>query len=53
MHFTHGVFNPANPVLRDVLVGGGGATRRKALVVLDEALAKSQPGLEKTIADYF
>ena len=25
VHFTHGVFNPANTVLRDVLVGGGGA----------------------------
>ena len=53
MHFTQGVFNPANPVLRDVLVGGGGATRRKALIVVDEALAKSQPGLERAIADYF
>ncbi len=53
VHFTHGVFNPANTVLRDVLVGGGGATRRKALIIVDEALAKSQPGLERAIADYF
>ena len=53
VHFTHGVFNPANSVLRDVLVGGGGAARRKALIIVDEALAKSQPGLERAIADYF
>jgi 3-dehydroquinate synthase len=53
VHFTHDVFAPANPLLRDVLIGDGARTRHKALVVLDEALAQAQPGLARGIEAYF
>jgi len=48
--FTGNVFAPANPVLKDALADG---TPRKILVVLEDALAQSQPGLERQIENYF
>lgn len=48
--FTEDVFAPANPILKDALADG---TSRKALVVLEDALAQSQPKLERQIEDYF
>ena len=45
--FADDVFNPTNPVLREVLCGGGGPGR--VLIVLDEALAKAQPALSTVI----
>ncbi|MEI2725117.1 MAG: 3-dehydroquinate synthase [Verrucomicrobiota bacterium] len=49
--FADDVFNPTNPVLREVLCGGGGPGR--VLIVLDEALAKAQPALSTVITRYF
>src|SRR5665213_1410269 len=48
--FTEDVFAPANPVLKDALADG---TPRKTLVVLEDALAQSQPKLERQIENYF
>ncbi len=51
--FTHHVFDAANPVLKDVLTKDGGRSRHKALIILDEALAKAQPALVPKIEAYF
>ncbi|MBI3877308.1 MAG: 3-dehydroquinate synthase, partial [Verrucomicrobia bacterium] len=51
--FTEGVFKPANPLLRDVLVNDEEKEPRKALVVLDESLAIAQPQLVRAIETYF
>src|SRR5665213_409576 len=48
--FTEDVFAPANPVLKDALADG---TPRKTLVVLEDALAQSQPKLERQTENYF
>jgi 3-dehydroquinate synthase len=48
--FTEDVFAPANPVLKDALADG---TPRRVLVVLEDALAQSQPNLEQQIQNYF
>src|SRR3984957_18220994 len=48
--FTEDVFEPANPFLKDALADG---TPRKILVVLEDALAQSQPNLEQQIENYF
>ncbi len=52
--FADGVFDPSNPVLGDVLRDGGGSgAPRRALVVVDQALAAAQPGLVASIEAYF
>ncbi|HEY5233712.1 MAG TPA: 3-dehydroquinate synthase [Verrucomicrobiae bacterium] len=48
--FTENIFAPANPVLKDALAD---MAPRKVLVVLEDALAQSQPGLERQIENYF
>jgi 3-dehydroquinate synthase len=48
--FTEDVFAPANSVLKDALIDG---TPRKVLVVLEDALAQSQPKMESQIENYF
>jgi 3-dehydroquinate synthase len=53
VHFTEGVFDPENSLLRDVMVDGSQHRRHKVLVVLDEALATSQPHLTRNIEIYF
>ncbi len=53
VHFTESVFNPANSLLRDVLVNKESRASHKALLVLDEALAKAQPELAHQIESYF
>lgn len=53
VHFTHHVFDPANPILKDVLVNGETKECRKALVVVDETLAQAQPNLARQIESYF
>ncbi len=51
--FTDHAFRPENTLLRDVLVDGRPARRTKALVVVDESLAKAQPDLLASIESYF
>jgi len=48
--FTEDVFAPANPILKDALTD---AVPKKVLVVLEDALAQSQPKLERQIENYF
>src|SRR3954471_6737543 len=52
VHFTRGVFDASNPVLKQVLATGS-TTPAKALVVVDESLALSQPALTGLIEGYF
>ncbi len=51
--FTEHVFKPANPTLRDNLSRDEHDSPRRALVVLDEALAGAQPALCNAIGYYF
>ena len=53
VHFTEGVFLPENCLLRDVMIEGAQRERHKVLVIIDEALAQSQPFLVRTIERYF
>ena len=53
VHFTHNIFDPANPLLKETLVNGEKDTLHKALVVLDESLANAQPNLAQRIETYF
>jgi len=53
VHFTHHVFDPANPLLKDILVNAEKRECHKALVVVDETLAQAQRGLAKQIETYF
>jgi 3-dehydroquinate synthase len=48
--FTEDVFAPANPILKNALADN---TPKKVLVVLEDALAQSQPKLECQIENYF
>jgi 3-dehydroquinate synthase len=48
--FTEDVFAPANPILKDALADD---FPKKVLVVLEDALAQSQPKLERQIENYF
>jgi 3-dehydroquinate synthase len=53
--FTRNAFAPANPLLRDVLAGTEKGNNRThgVLIVMDEALAQSQPSLAGQIENYF
>ncbi len=48
--FTRNAFHPENPALATLLHEGGG---RRALVVLEEAVATAWPNLTTEITDYF
>jgi 3-dehydroquinate synthase len=51
VHFTESVFEPGNLVLKQALSETGQI--KKALLVLDESLAQTQPGLVQQIESYF
>ncbi len=51
--FTRNVFDPPNPVLKNVLLDTPSGSVRKALVVIDESLARTQPDLLRKIEAYF
>jgi 3-dehydroquinate synthase len=51
--FTQNAFDPANLVLKQTLGDAAAGAARKALVVVDEALAQTQPGLVTQIEAYF
>ncbi len=53
IHFTEGVFDPANPLLRDVLINGEQQRSHKVLIVMDEALVNACPGLMRDVQAYF
>lgn len=51
IHFTEGVFDPANPLLKDVILAGGDQPPHKIFVVLDEALTRF--GVDQAIEEFF
>ena len=53
VYFTRGVFAPANPLLREVLIHDEREATHKALVVLDDSLALARPDLARDIETYF
>ncbi len=53
VYFTEAVFALENPLLRDVLSNDRPGLLRKALVVLDEALANAQPEIARQVQEYF
>jgi 3-dehydroquinate synthase len=53
VHFTHGAFDPSNVVLKTVLGPTRAGGPHKCLVVVDESLALSRPGLPAGIEAWF
>lgn len=53
VHFTEGVFQPSNSLLRDIMIEGATRQRHKVIVVVDELLSQSQPFLLRSIENYF
>jgi 3-dehydroquinate synthase len=53
VHFSRNVFAPANPLLREILVGEPGERVHGVLVVLDESLALARPALAGEIEAFF
>jgi 3-dehydroquinate synthase len=51
--FTDHVFDPGNQTLRSVLSEPEPSRLQRALLVVDEGLMKSRPGLSEAIAGYF
>jgi 3-dehydroquinate synthase len=51
--FTRKAFDPANPVLNDVLRDGRTSAGKKVLVVVDKSLATTRPDLSRNIEAYF
>ena len=52
MHFTDGVFETGNPMLRGLLTAAPGQAAA-ALAVVDGALAAARPGVVESIGSYF
>ncbi|MCH2381384.1 MAG: 3-dehydroquinate synthase [Pedosphaera sp.] len=53
VRFTRNVFSPDNPTLRETLADDKDARTHRALVVMDEALCRAQPGLAEQVRVYF
>lgn len=51
--FTEHAFDAANLVLKQALAGDRAGQVKKVLVILDESLAQSRPGLAQEIENYF
>jgi len=51
--FHPGAFAPDNPTVKDVLSGAGGSGPHRALVVVDEGLARARPGFTRLVEAYF
>src|SRR6266581_9205151 len=53
VQFTQNVFEPTNLVLKTVLDGSGNGRPHKTIIILDEALARTQPEISRRIETYF
>ena len=53
VHFTTGVFTPANPLLRDVAARPGATSASRILVVVDSGIERAHPGVLDAIRRYF
>ena len=51
VHFTEGVFDPANPLLKDIILAGGDQAPHKVFVVMDESLVRF--GVDRAIEEFF
>src|SRR5688572_5216882 len=51
--FTHGLFHPENPVLRETLDRKQEHRRHRALVYIDANVAAASPDLAQQVRDYF
>ena len=52
VHFTEGVFSPANPLLRSVLAHDGERLPADAIVIVDAGVVAAHPDLLDAIARY-
>ena len=52
VYFTQDVFARHNPLLSEIVAGGGGDLPRKILVVVDRGLYRHHPDLLGKITDY-
>ncbi len=52
VHFTTGLFDPKNSLLKDVIQTGGGELPKKFLAVVDRGLYRHHPQLLEDIEDY-
>jgi 3-dehydroquinate synthase len=52
VYFTKNVFAPTNPLLSEIVTGGGGDLPRKILVVVDQGLYRHHLHLLDNIAEY-
>ncbi|SMB99556.1 3-dehydroquinate synthase [Hymenobacter roseosalivarius DSM 11622] len=52
VHFTEGLFEVSNPLLRDVLAQDGGRAPRKVFFALDSGVAEQHPHLTSQIVRY-
>ena len=52
VHFTEGLFDSANHLLRDVLAQDGGEGARKVFFVVDSGVAEQHPQLAAAITHY-
>jgi 3-dehydroquinate synthase len=53
VHFTTGLFAPANTLLRDLVARAGASGRSRMLVVLDSGVERARPDLVGAISAYF
>lgn len=54
IHFTEGVFEASNPLLRDLMEAGEShGSPKRALVIIDENVAKFSSGIVDSIRGYF
>ena len=53
VQFTQNVFEPTNLVLKTILDQGNEGRPHKVIVILDEALARTQAKLSRRIEGYF
>ncbi len=53
VHFTDGVFDPANDLLGTVLAGDASAAAKRAIVVFDAPLLSGRPRFANEVMDWF
>jgi 3-dehydroquinate synthase len=53
VHFTEGLFNPANHLLRDIIAQDGGEGQRKLFFVIDSGVQEAHPNLQTDLKEYF
>ena len=52
VYFTHGLFDPDNPILEHVVTESGQDTPHRVLVYIDDGVIEATPGIETRITEY-